>query len=246
MPPGASSVGRFRVIVRALGRGHAVPAWSLAVLAALCSAFYGAVMGSYRAGEPGRWVLIVFGTVKGPLLLLATAGLCVPPFFAINAALGLRRDWPRALRAIAAGQAALSLALASLAPFTRLAYVSGLGHRHAVLFNLAMFTVASLAGQRVIARYYRPLIARSRLHTATLVLWLGLYGFVGVQTAWMLRPFIGTPGRDVTFLREEPFTNAYVALAGLIAPPAARPGPDPTADPTPDPDPSPDSPPPYS
>jgi hypothetical protein len=193
------------------------------MIAVACSAFYGAVMGSYRATEPGRWLLIVFGTVKGPLLLFATASLCIAPFYAINAALGLRRDWGRALRAIAAGQAALSLALASLAPLTRLAYVSGLGHRHAVLFNLAMFTVASLAGQRVIARYYRPLIARSRLHVAMLVLWLGMYGFVGVQTAWMLRPFIGTPDRAVTFFREEPFSNAYVALADLMFRPPRSP-----------------------
>jgi hypothetical protein len=32
----------------------------------------------------------------------------------------------------------------------------------------------------------------------------------------MLRPFVGAPDLPVAFFRQEPFTNAYVEIAGLI------------------------------
>jgi hypothetical protein len=32
----------------------------------------------------------------------------------------------------------------------------------------------------------------------------------------MLRPFVGAPGLPVTFFRDEPFSNAYVAVAKLF------------------------------
>ena len=49
-----------------------------------------------------------------------------------------------------------------------------------------------------------------------LMIWVGLYAFVGMQMGWMLRPFIGDPGLPVAFFRQEPFSNAYVVIARLI------------------------------
>jgi len=45
---------------------------------------------------------------------------------------------------------------------------------------------------------------------------VALYALVGTQAGWMLRPFVGTPGKEVTFLREGPFTNAFVAVWELV------------------------------
>ncbi len=186
----------------------------LVVLAA--GPLYGLVMGSFSVDAPSRALLPVLIAIKMPLLIGATTALCLPAFFVINTVLGLREDFGRACRAITASQAALTLALLALAPLTALAYQSGISHGNAVLFNAGMFTIATAAAQGVLFTRYRTLIAQTRRHVVAIWFWLLLYGFVGIQMGWMLRPFIGTPGKPVAFFREEPFSNAYVVIVRLL------------------------------
>ena len=47
-------------------------------------------------------------------------------------------------------------------------------------------------------------------------IWLGLYIFIGIQTAWVLRPFVGDPSLPTQFFREDSWSNAYVFIARLI------------------------------
>lgn len=188
---------------------------SLLIATTLAAALYGAAMGAF-APDAERMILIVFAAIKMPLLIFATTAICLPGYFMLSTVLHLRRDFPAAARAVLASQAVMAIALASLAPLTQFAYLCGLSHRDAILFNAAMFTLATAAAQVAIIRRYRPLIARDPRHRITLWSWLVLYAFVGIQMGWMLRPFIGTPGRAVTFLRDEPFSNAYIVIANLI------------------------------
>jgi hypothetical protein len=108
-------------------------------------------------------------------------------------------------------------ALAALAPLTALFYFCTSDHNEALLFNAAMFGLSTLASQRMILRHYRPLIRRNRRHRGMQYLWYFLYALVGVQMAWVLRPFIGSPGSETTFFRKEAWGNAYIVLAQLIA-----------------------------
>ena len=188
----------------------------LLALIVLCGPIYGAAMGSFQFAFSERLLLVIFSAIKVPLLLLATAAVCLPAFFVINTVLRLRDDFAEALAAILAGQAALAAALASLAPLTRFVYFSGVNHRWALLCNAAAFAAAALIAQIVIRRRYRPLIERSPRHRIMLITWFVLYAFVGIQMGWMLRPFVGTPGLAVSFFRDEPFSNAYVAVAKLF------------------------------
>src|SRR5262249_36946684 len=125
-------------------------------------------------------------------------------------------DLREALQAILAGQAGLSIALASLAPLTRVWYFSSDSYRAALLFNAGVFAVATLAGQVVMFRYYRVLIRPNRPHRPMAFAWLVLYWFVGIQMGWMLRPFVGDPSMQVSFFRAEPFSNAYVVILRLL------------------------------
>jgi hypothetical protein len=43
-----------------------------------------------------------------------------------------------------------------------------------------------------------------------------VYTAVAIQMAWLLRPFIGSPGRPVQFLRDNPWDNAYEYVARLV------------------------------
>lgn len=189
--------------------------WLLAIIL-IFGPLYGLSMGSFSATEPARWLLSVYSAIKVPLLLGTTTLICLPGYFVLNTVLGLRDDFRAALQAILAGQAALAIALASLAPLTLVWYASDVSYRAALLFNAGAFLIATLAGQAVMLRYYRPLIARDARHRLGLAAWLGLYAFVGIQMGWMLRPFIGAPGEPPQFFRPEPFTNAYVVVARLL------------------------------
>jgi len=186
-------------------------------LIVIAAPLYGGAMGSYGLDSPERLLQIAYSAVKLPFLLGATTLVCLPGFFVLNTALGLRADWPAALRAILAGQAALSISLLSLAPVTRFVYFSTTSYQHAHLANFGAFTAATLAGHFAMRRAYRPLVRRRPLHRAALFAWVILYAFVGIQMGWMLRPFIGAPGVETAFFRDEPFSNAYVIVARLLA-----------------------------
>lgn len=192
------------------------PWWWLPVMVIVFSAFYGAVMGTYHLVAPERGLQVLYAALKLPLLLLVTSLLCLPAFLVLNTVLGLRDDFREALQAILAGQAGLSVGLASLAPMVRFWYFSNSDYSSAQLFNALLFAIATGAGHLVMRRYYRPLIARRPAHRATLYAWVALYAFVGIQMGWTLRPFIGIPTQPVTFFRAEPFSNAYVFVAGLL------------------------------
>ena len=110
----------------------------------------------------------------------------------------------------------MTIVLLSLAPLTLFVYTflesGGVNYQVAVLFNAFVFGVASLAAQLLLYRYYAPLVARNIRHRFMMKLWILLYAFIGIQCAYILRPFIGDPSRDPTWLRADSFQNAYVKI----------------------------------
>ena len=61
-----------------------------------------------------------------------------------------------------------------------------------------------------------PLIARNPKHRWMLRTWIVIYIFVGIQMAWVLRPFIGDPTAPTQFFREGSWSNAYEFVFQLI------------------------------
>lgn len=188
-------------------------AWAMVwMTTALASAGFGVAMGSFDLSSAERWRLPVFAAMKAPMLVLVTTVLCLPGFFVLSTALGLRGTFARSIASIMCGQAAQALALCSLAPLLLFVYQCGITHSQALAMCAAMYGVATGAGYIVLLRRYRPLLEESRRHRVMLGYWLLVYVFVGIQTGWMLRPFVGSPGLEVAFVRREPFTNAYVEV----------------------------------
>jgi hypothetical protein len=179
---------------------------------------YGMAMGSFRGlVAESQWMRqLVYSAIKVPLLLTATFAISLPSFYVINTLLGLWRDFGAAIRSLVAAQAGLAIVLASLAPFTVFWYASCRGYREALLVNGAMFAIASFTAQWLVRSYYRPLVASSPRHRQVLWCWLAVYMLVGIQMAWLLRPFIGSPAVEVRFLRPDPWDNAYEFIARLV------------------------------
>jgi hypothetical protein len=188
---------------------------ALVVMVLVCGGLYGAVMGSF-SGLDGRPLQMLVSATKVPLLVLATFGLSLPSFFVLNTIAGVASDFHDALKAHVQTQAATCLLLVSVAPVTGFWYASGSGYNGAIAFNAMLFGVASVAGQLVLRRLYRPLVERNRVHRVMLGAWLVLYSFVGIQMAWVLRPFVGAPDRPTQFFREGAWGNAYVELFGIL------------------------------
>jgi hypothetical protein len=200
---------------RALHRESAVPLPSIVLLSILAGAFYGATMGTFGAGASPN-LQVVFSAIKVPLLPVVSFALGLPTLFIAATLFGLRDDFMPALRALLAAAAGQALLLAALAPLTILCYLSTRDYRTALLFNVLVFGCAAVGGGILVQRYFRPLIARDKRHKQLLVLWLTLSAFSGVQTAWMLRPFVGSPDLAPAFVRTEGWSNAYEQLWYII------------------------------
>lgn len=193
-------------------RGEIVRTRPLIVTTIIAAMLHGAVIGS----SGGRAMQIVFSAIKLPLLLTIAFALSVPCFFVLNTLLGLRDDLGRALRALLIAQAALVLTLASLSPLVVVWYASFEDHNGRILFNAMVFAIASAAAQLVLRREYRELITINPAHRRMLWTWLIVHAFVAVQAAWVLRPFIGDPGRATQFFRADAWSNAYVWLIRAV------------------------------
>jgi hypothetical protein len=201
---------------RSVAREAARPGALLRLLALLVvfGLLYGAVMGSFGGVMGGRALQPVYSGVKVPLLLLVTFALSLPSFFVLNTLLGVRDDFPDVLRGLITTQAALTVVLASLAPFTAFWYASSADYAQALMFNALMFAVASFAAQLLLRRWYRPLILRNARHRVLMRVWLVIYAFVGIQMAWVLRPFVGHPNGATSFFRYgAQWGNAYEHVA---------------------------------
>jgi hypothetical protein len=182
----------------------------------LAGGLYGAVMGSSGGWNHVHWLQIIYSALKVPLLLGVSFVLTVPGFFMLNTLFGLRGDFRNAIRAVVTAQAGLAITLASLAPFVAMFYASCTDYQWAILFNGGMFAVATAAGQVLLRRYFRRLIATNPRHRLLLRVWVVAHAFVAIQMAWVLRPFIGGHGEATTFFRQGAWGNAYVVLWEIL------------------------------
>lgn len=203
-------------LLRAEGR-HAVgagkvPFAELLVIILGAGALYGAAMGAYGT----RALQSCYSGLKVPLLLGVSTVVCLPSFYAVNSILGLQKDFAAAVRGIFAAQATLAVTIASLAPVTLFFYVSGEGYRASLIFNGMVFALGALGGQLTLERHYRPLVRENPRHRIARNAWLGLYVFVAIQAAWVLRPYVGAPGLPTRFFREGAWSNAYVEVWNLV------------------------------
>lgn len=202
-----------------------IPLWRVVAILLVCGPIYGIAMGAYAYVVGARSFTaqvpqLIYSGVKVPMLLGMTVAIAMPSFFVLNSLMGLRDDFGEALRAIVSAQAGLAVILVSLFPLTLFVYASlantPANHSTAVLFNAAMFGLASVSAQVLLRYYYKPLVSRDLRHRWMIRIWIFVYAFVGIQAAYTLRPFIGGPNAPPEFLRSDSFQNAYLAILRIV------------------------------
>lgn len=172
------------------------------------SALFGASMGWWRAPEQALFTAVKFPVV-GVVTMLGNALLnaIVAPLLGVN--IGFRRS----LLAVMMASTIASVVLGGMSPLlvflihnvAPLEEVGSGGEGHAVIL-LSLVAMVAFAGVAANVRLFQLLTRLSGSSGAALkvlLAWLGGNLLLGSQVSWMLRPFIGSPGLPVQFLRPD-------------------------------------------
>jgi hypothetical protein len=189
-----------------------------ALAAAIGLAAYGFSVGFWRSPLMGAYVAI-----KMPLLIactLACNGLLNGLLGALlGSGLGFRQSWLALLTAFA--QAALILG--SLSPVTFfLAWNAPppdsaqavTAHSAYLIAHTVLIAFAGVVSNLHLHRLLAGRAPSQLVAHGTLFAWLAGNAFLGAQFSWLLRPFFGSPGLKVQFLRDHPTKdgNFYQAV----------------------------------
>ncbi|WP_309738901.1 MULTISPECIES: hypothetical protein [unclassified Chamaesiphon] len=181
-----------------------------------CFAIYGAIIGATNSAIP---IQILSSAVKLPALYLITLIVCLPTLYIFNAFFGsrstIRQHWAYLLSAITV----ISVLLCGFAPVTLFFLLTINDKLFFLLLNVAIFALTGILGVSFLYRTMKPTALEEqsgnvKIRKNILKFWLGLYGFVGTQLGWTLRPFFGTGGTFEIFRPREGsfFTAVWQSL----------------------------------
>jgi len=169
-------------------------------LALLASVLFGAWTGLYAC----TFAQFLASALKAPLLLLGTTAVCFPTFFVVQYVLAPRALSLRAASLLQASTVAvISVTWAVVALPCSLFLASSESYVNAKLLVTFVAAFGGVLGMLWFARGFRNAtsseLQSSRL--APLLPYCLLYGLVGMQLAWSMRPFIGSPGLEFALFR---------------------------------------------
>ena len=188
---------------------------------------FGAAMGWWRAPEQalytaGKFPVLVLLTMSGNALLNAI----LAPLLGVN--IGVRQSFLAVMMSFTIAAAVLG----SLSPLLAwliwntsplaLADRSGSSHSVILLSMVVMVAFAGVVANLRLFRLLRKLSGNERAAKRVLFAWLAGNLFLGTQLSWVLRPFIGSPGLPVQFLRDDPlggnfYESVFYAARRLFA-----------------------------
>jgi uncharacterized membrane protein len=118
--------------------------------------------------------------------------------------------------------ATAAIILGGLAPITLFVWFNApplesknaiLGHSVMLLTHVFAIALTGLIANWRLLGLLRKMSGSNAIARAVLFSWLAGNLFLGAQLAWNLRPFIGSPGLAVQFLRDDPLRgNFYEAV----------------------------------
>ncbi len=168
----------------------------------LCFAAYGAIIGSFHSYRQA-----LSSMVKLPALYLITLVVCLPALYIFNALFGSRKTLAQHFTYVLSAAAVIALLLCGFAPVMLffLMTLSVKEYSFYLLLNVFIFMVTGVFGVSFLYQAMRPVAGDNevadtvKIRNRILQFWLMLYGFVGSQLGWTLRPFFGSPGNFEVF-----------------------------------------------
>jgi hypothetical protein len=181
-------------------------------------ALFGFVIGWWRAPLQG-----LYTALKMPLLIFLTCGANALLNGLLAQVLGAGLTFRQSSLALLMSFTIAALVLAALSPVVVLLIgnappLSSQGNvagHSTVLLSTVLFI--AYAGAIAVRRLFGLLLAVcSTPAVARQLFWSWLAGnlFLGAQLSWVLRPFIGSPGLPVQFLRDDPMRGNFYESVG--------------------------------
>ena len=204
-------------------------------VAVLLGASYGFFMGwfSLTAGRADAGMQLVAATVKLPALFILTLLVTFPSLYVFNALVGTRLRFIAAMRLLVA-TIVVNLAVgASLGPILAFFTLSTTSYSFMVVLNVVLLGIAGVVALGFLLRTLRrlgsglgtpglaesPAPVREPEAGSIFYVWIVIYGLVGAQMGWLLRPFIGHPKLPFEWFRVREgnfFVGVYSALRDLL------------------------------
>ena len=186
----------------------------LMIALVLGGAIFGAAMGAFRPGPQ-----IAAAAVKLPLVLLLTAALSVPALSASLSAAGSKGAFARDAVLVLSSLSLTALALSALAPVVLLVVVLGASYHSTILAVVACCGLAGFAGLLL----FLGALWKRKQQGCLLAAFVGLvvFGLVGSQLAWTLRPFVARPRANFEIVRSlegsfmDSVTGSMKSAAGI-------------------------------
>ena len=187
---------------------------SLLLCSSLFFALYGLIIGSIHG-----WLQMLSSAFKLPALYLLTLLICLPTLYFLDIIFGSKRTFGQYVALLLASMSMISVMLFGFAPVTLFFRLSMNDYHFFLLLNIAVFGLTGVIGIKFFHKAMVALIdpeSESLQNRHKLIrAWLILYGFVGSQLGWTLRPFFGTPDRPFALFREIE-SNFYIEVVKII------------------------------
>ena len=191
----------FDEISRCIGLTEKMRA--MLVSSCIFMAAYGALLGSTHSLRQ-----TLSSAAQLPLLCLVTLLICAPALYTFGVLFGANQRLSQSVALVLAAISITGVLLFGLAP---VALFFGLttpdAYQFFKLLNVSFFAIAGASGAACLDRGLKIVSASTpgqaaKPHWPVFCFWLVLYGFVGSQMAWTLRPFVGYPSAPFELFRQ--------------------------------------------
>ena len=189
---------------------------SLLFCSSLFLALYGTIIGSVHG-----WLQMLSSAFKLPALYLITLLICLPTLYFLDIIFGSKKTFSQYVTLLLASMSLISVMLVGFAPVSLFFRLSIDDYSFFQLLNISIFAATGVIGIRF---FYQAMLSLIPAETASesiknrrklIQFWLLLYGFVGSQLGWTLRPFFGTPDQPFALYRDIE-SNFYIQVLKII------------------------------
>jgi hypothetical protein len=193
------------------------------LIIAVLSFVYGITMGTaaFSVSWDRGFLQVLSSGLKVPILYLLTLAICFPALFIILVLMGSRLSFLQTLALILLALTLNAILLAAFAPIVLFFVITDSSYEFVKLLHVAVMAFSGFWAMAALWHGLREMCERSNLYPKQAIrimqIWILVFGFVGTQMAWSLRPFIGSPDTPFQIFRPETRGNIYRSVFNSIA-----------------------------
>jgi len=164
------------------------------------------------------WEMAAYVGIKLPLVIFMTLLVNGMINGMLAMVLGSGIGFRQSIQFLLAGFALMSIILAALSPVSFYMAMSApepnstnahQAHSIILLVHTFLIAYAGIISHRSLLGHVRQFATTPAHGTRTFFAWLVGNLFVGAQISWIMRPFFGSPGLHVQFLRDHPMAGNF-------------------------------------